>query len=105
MVDVDPDAAEVVDDLLEAVEVDGDQVVDLDARERLHRLERPGLAARLVGAVDLRLVDGLPGQWIGTRMSRGNESSEIVFAFGSARTSMIVSEREGTLLSMPFRWS
>ena len=39
-VDVHPDAADLGDDLLEAAEVDRDQVVDRDARERLDRLER-----------------------------------------------------------------
>ena len=44
-VDVDPRAAEPVDDLPEAAEVDRDQVVDLHAGERPHRLQRALRAA------------------------------------------------------------
>ncbi len=52
VVDVHPDPADLGDELLEAAEVDHDQVVDLDPGELLHRLERPlGPAAR-VGLVD-----------------------------------------------------
>ena len=59
-VDVDPDAAERVDDLLEAAEVDGDQVVDREAGQPADRLERPLRAAGRVRRVDLRaeLVSG-----------------------------------------------
>ena len=46
-----------------------------------------------------------PGQSIGTFRSRGNESSEIVFSPGSARTSISVSEREGVFLPSSARWS
>ncbi len=35
-----------------------------------------------------------PGQYTGTIRSRGNDSIEIVFVAGSARTSISVSERE-----------
>jgi hypothetical protein len=35
-----------------------------------------------------------PGQWISTQRSRGKDISETDFVSGSARTSMIVSERE-----------
>jgi hypothetical protein len=38
MVDVDPDATEVVHELREAAEVDGDEVVDRQPGERPHRL-------------------------------------------------------------------
>src|SRR5256885_1677038 len=38
-----------------------------------------------------------------TRRSRGNESSEIEFVFGSARIIMIVSERDGSFASEPAR--
>ena len=44
-VDVHPDAAELVDDLLEPVEVDRDDVVDRDAGQLLDRLERALRAA------------------------------------------------------------
>ena len=53
VVDVDPDAAKPVDDLLEAPEVDRDQVVDREARQLLHGLDRALGAAPGVGVVDL----------------------------------------------------
>ena len=53
-VDVHPDAAEGVDELAEAAEVDGDQVVDRQAGELADGLERPLRAARRVGVVDPR---------------------------------------------------
>ena len=46
-----------------------------------------------------------PGQTISTRMSRGNESIEIVSLSGSALTSISVSEREGVFLPSSIRWS
>ncbi len=46
-----------------------------------------------------------PGQSIGTLRSRGNESSEIVFSPGSARTSISVSERDGVFFPSSARWS
>ena len=52
-VDVDPRAVEAVDDLAEAAEVHGDEVVDLQAGEQSHGLERALRAARGVGRVDL----------------------------------------------------
>ena len=55
-VDVHPDAAELVDDLTEALEVDRDQVVDRQAGERADGLERARRAAvgvRLVDAADV----------------------------------------------------
>jgi hypothetical protein len=51
-VDVDPDAAELVDHLREAAEVDRDEVVDRQARQRLHCLDRALRAARRVRGVD-----------------------------------------------------
>jgi hypothetical protein len=48
-VDVHPDTAELVDDLLEAVEVDLDQVVDRQSRQVLHRFERARRAAAREG--------------------------------------------------------
>ena len=51
-VDVHPDTAELVDDIHEALEVDRDQVVDREACDRPHRLERPCRPA-----VRVRLVD------------------------------------------------
>ena len=59
LVDVDIDPAELIHDLLEAPEVDGDQVVDLDSRQRLHRLEAAALATRAEGLVDARAVGRL----------------------------------------------
>ena len=56
-VDVHVDASELVDDLDEAQEVDADQVVDRDVRQRLDRLERPQRAAGRVGRVDLVVPD------------------------------------------------
>ncbi len=44
-IDVQPDAAEIVDDLLEPVETDRDQVIDLEPGEPLDRVERSGCAA------------------------------------------------------------
>ena len=52
-VDVHPDAAEDVDDLLEAAEVDRHQVVHRQAGQRLHRRQAAGSAAERVGGVDL----------------------------------------------------
>jgi hypothetical protein len=52
-VDVHPDAAELVHDLLEAVEVDGDQIVDRQAGQVLDREQRALRAtAERVGRVD-----------------------------------------------------
>ena len=51
-VDVEPDAAELVDDLLEAVEVHGHQVVDPEARRLLDGGERAGGLAVGVRCVD-----------------------------------------------------
>ena len=51
-VDVEPDPAELVDDLLEAVEVDRDQVVDREARQVLDGVDGAGRAAVGVGGVD-----------------------------------------------------
>ena len=47
----------------------------------------------------------LPGQWIWTKRSRGNDIIEIDFVSGSARTSMIVSERDWVPLPSPARLS
>ena len=58
-VDVDPDAAEPVDDLLEPPEVDRDQVVDRQADQVADRLHRPLRAAVRVGRVDLPREDRL----------------------------------------------
>src|SRR5581483_10367427 len=52
VVDVDVDAVHLVDEQLEAVEVDGDEVVDRDVRQVLDGVERPALAAGRPGAVD-----------------------------------------------------
>ena len=52
-VDVDPGAAEAVDDLAEAAEVDRDQVVDRDAREPTDGVERSLLLAGHVRVRDL----------------------------------------------------
>src|SRR5205807_2666901 len=52
-VDVHPDAAEGVDDLLEPVEVDRDQVVDREAGQLLDREQTADSAAEVVGGVDL----------------------------------------------------
>src|SRR5439155_25248812 len=60
-VDVHVDASELVDDLDEAEEVDADQVVDRDVRQRLDRLERPQRTAGRVGSVDLVVPDGPAG--------------------------------------------
>ena len=54
MVDVDPDAAELVDELQEPVEVDGDEVVDRQPGQRAHRVDaalRAALAERRVDPV------------------------------------------------------
>src|ERR1051326_4556246 len=54
VVDVDPHAAELIDELQEAVEVDGDEVVDREASERSHRVLaalRSALRERRVDAV------------------------------------------------------
>ncbi len=53
-VDVDPDAAERVDDALEAAEVDGDEVVDRQPGEVADGVERALCAAGRVRSVDLR---------------------------------------------------
>ena len=58
-IDVDEDAVDRVDDVLEAAEVDVDHVVDLDAEQLLDRLERQPWAALVVGAVDLVAADAL----------------------------------------------
>ena len=51
-------------------------------------------------ALLIRAPNGvLPGQWISTKRSRGNDIIEIDFVSGSARTSMIVSERD--VVSLP----
>ena len=52
MVDVEPHAAEVVDELREAAEVDGDEVVDRQSRERAHGLDAAGCAALRERRVD-----------------------------------------------------
>ena len=57
--------------------------------------------AALIFAVKI----GSPGQWIGTIMSRGNESIETLFVSGSARSSITVSEREGVFAASLARWS
>ena len=46
-------ATDDVDDLLEAAEVDGDQVVDLQVGQRLHGGQAAGRAAERIGGVDL----------------------------------------------------
>ena len=51
-VDVHPHAAELVDDLLEPVEVHGDQVVDRQSRQVLHRQDGSRRAAARVRRVD-----------------------------------------------------
>ena len=99
-VDIHPDASERIDELAEAAEVDRHQVVDPDAGEPPNRLERALRAALRVGGVDLVRPRPLPGQTISTRMSRGNESIEIVSLSGSAQTSISVSEREGVFFSL-----
>jgi len=46
MVDVEPDPAEVVDEIVEAAEVDRDEIVDREPREgpdRLDSAKRPAL--------------------------------------------------------------
>ena len=54
-VDVEPDAAELVDALPEAVEVDADQEVDRETRQLANRLERPlGAAVRVRGVDSVR---------------------------------------------------
>ena len=60
-IDVHPDAAELVHDLLEAVEVDRDQVVDRQPGQVLHRLEGAARAALGVGGVDLAAERRLSG--------------------------------------------
>jgi hypothetical protein len=51
-VDVHPDTAELVDDFLEAVEVDGDQIVDRQPGEVTHRQQRSLDVAASIGRVD-----------------------------------------------------
>jgi hypothetical protein len=51
-VDVHPDAAELVHDVAEALEVDRDQVVDREVRERAHGFERAGRPTERVRLVD-----------------------------------------------------
>ena len=53
-VDVEPDTAELVDELTEPAEVDGDDVVDRQARQGADGAQRPDGAARCVRRVDLR---------------------------------------------------
>jgi hypothetical protein len=51
-VDIQPDPTKRVDDLLEAMEVDGDQVVDREPRQVLDREQRALRVAARVGGVD-----------------------------------------------------
>jgi hypothetical protein len=60
-VDVHPDAADRVDELAEAAEVDGDQVVDREPRQLPDRLERALRAALGVRAVDAGVEARRPG--------------------------------------------
>ena len=60
-VDVHPDSTELVDQLAEAPEVDRDQVVDRNARELAHGLERASSTAVGVGSVDLGRVRRFAG--------------------------------------------
>ena len=57
VIDVEPDSAELVDELQEAVEVDGDEVVDRKARERLHGLETSERTTLRERGVDPIVVD------------------------------------------------
>ncbi len=101
MVDVDVDAAELVDEADEAGEGDVDDAVELEPGKHLFDGlggERGALvvagqdAADRVGGVDLRGVVDLPrGAVIETSRSRGIESTEVCSCSGSKRTSSIVS--------------
>ena len=57
VIDVEPDSAELVDELQEAVEVDGDEVVDRKTRERLHGLETSERTTLRERGVDPIVVD------------------------------------------------
>ncbi len=72
-VDHEVRAAELVDDLLEAVEVDVDEVVDGHAQQALGDLEREPGAAERVGGVDLvRTVAGDRDQQVARHREHGD---------------------------------
>ena len=76
-VDVHPHAAELVDDLREPAEVDRDQVVDRDAGQLAHRVERPPRATVRVGGVDLGHVGRLPrADDLGPQVTREREQRD-----------------------------
>ena len=64
VVDVDVDAVQLVDEQLEAVEVDRDEVVDGDSRQLLDGVERAGRRRTIVNAVLMRsVVMGVVWSW------------------------------------------
>ena len=87
---VDVDAADRVDQLLEAVEVDEGDVVDVEARQALHRLQRRAPGRRSANAA---LIFAVPCPGMSTRRSRGIERNASRCFPGSVRISMIESER------------
>ena len=76
-VDVDVDAAEVVDDVDEADEVDVDEVVHRQAGERLERRDRQRRAAVGVGGVD---AVGAPARDLDTQVARDRQHRDALGA-------------------------
>jgi hypothetical protein len=79
-VNVEPDTAERVDDFSEAEEVDRDQIVDREPRQRLHGGDGPLRPALRVAALIRSTRVGMPGQIRFVTRSRGGDSSEIARA-------------------------